>query len=59
MTKKQREYQQSLEKCKKSQSQQFTEQQHRIEMVIYNYIFVLLTFSLVNLHNVIVPHPRL
>ncbi|CAB1429621.1 unnamed protein product [Pleuronectes platessa] len=32
MTKKQREYQQSLDKCKRSQSQQGTEQQHRIEM---------------------------
>lgn len=39
MTKKQTEYQQSLERFKNSQSQQFTEQQHRIEMVIYSYIF--------------------
>ncbi|KAM8849404.1 coiled-coil domain-containing protein 18 isoform 2-T5 [Spinachia spinachia] len=33
MTKKQREYQQSLDKCKKAQSQQLTEQQHRMEML--------------------------
>ncbi|XP_031153874.1 coiled-coil domain-containing protein 18 isoform X2 [Sander lucioperca] len=33
MTKKQREYQQSLEKCKTSQSQEFTAQQHRIKML--------------------------
>ncbi|XP_058484472.1 coiled-coil domain-containing protein 18 isoform X2 [Solea solea] len=33
MTKKQRDYQQSLDKCKKSQSQQCMEQQHRIEML--------------------------
>ncbi|XP_068605304.1 coiled-coil domain-containing protein 18 [Brachionichthys hirsutus] len=33
VTKKQREYQQSLEKCTNSQSQQFTEQQHRMEML--------------------------
>ncbi|TNN69827.1 Cytoskeletal protein Sojo [Liparis tanakae] len=33
MTKKQKEYQQSLDKCKQSQSQQLMEQQHRIEML--------------------------
>lgn len=33
MTKKQREYQQSLERCKKSQAEQCTELQHRTEMV--------------------------
>lgn len=33
LTKKQREYQQSLEKMNKCQSQQFTEQQHRVELV--------------------------
>ncbi|XP_069568595.1 coiled-coil domain-containing protein 18 isoform X1 [Brachyistius frenatus] len=33
MAKKQREYQQSLEKCKQSRSHQFTEQLHRIELL--------------------------
>lgn len=48
MSKKQRDYQQSLEKCKKSQSQQFTEQQHRIEMVEYIFVFVSSAFSPLN-----------
>ncbi|KAM9719760.1 coiled-coil domain-containing protein 18 isoform 1-T1 [Menidia menidia] len=33
MSKKQREFQQTLEKCKQSQSQQLIEQKHRIEML--------------------------
>lgn len=33
LSKKQREYQQSLENLNKCQSQQFTEQQHRVELV--------------------------
>uniref|UniRef100_A0A8D3A116 Coiled-coil domain containing 18 n=1 Tax=Scophthalmus maximus TaxID=52904 RepID=A0A8D3A116_SCOMX len=33
MTKRQRDYQQSLDRCKRSQSEQCTEQQHRIEML--------------------------
>lgn len=49
MTKKQKEYQQSLDKCKQSQSQQLMEQQHRIEMVIHSYTFVSLSFSPLNL----------
>lgn len=33
MSKKQREYQQSLDRCKKAQAQEQTEQQHKVEMV--------------------------
>lgn len=40
MAKKQREYQQSVEKCKKLQSEELTEQQHRLEMVKYNTSFI-------------------
>ena len=53
MTRKQREYQQTLERCEGSQSQRLTEQQHRIEMVT-----ITLLFCSQFLHKEILLQPR-
>lgn len=52
LTKKQREYQQSLEKCQQSHSHQFTEQQQRIQMVIFSFVFYLCIMNLFILRNI-------